>query len=139
MNTKLFLPLALALPMLAVSCDKAADAADNAKNAVENMDFSSMKPEAVKEKAAEAVSSLKDGFKNLGDMTDVEKIKEKVASLTSSANVLEKIKGAMPNIELPSMDGMGEMVQSLTTKFKDNADIWKHVEPLINKVKGLMG
>lgn len=134
MNTKLFLPLVLALPMVA-SCDKAADAANNAQNAVENLDLSKMTPDAIKEKGGEMISGLADKLKNVTDVAGATELaKNWMPKLDDLSKMKDKLGAALPN-----MDALKGAVDALKTKFAGNEGIMNALKPLLEKIQSMMG
>lgn len=139
MNSKLFLPLALAFPMFA-SCDKAADAADNAgnnaKEMADNLDLDSMSPDAIKEKGGEIVDNLKSA---LEDITDVESAKAAVSKFTPKLEKLSDIKDKLAGMKIPGMDDLGSAVETIKEKFAGDNAIMDALKPLMEKIQNLMG
>ena len=138
MNSKLFLPLALAFPMFA-SCDKAADAADNAgddaKEMLDNLDLDSMSPDAIKEKGGEIVTNLTSSLK---DITDVESAKEAVSKFTPKLDVLSGMKDKLAGVKIPGLDDLSGVVETIKEKFAGNTGIMEQLAPLFEKIKNLV-
>ena len=129
MNLRIALPIALLMGVafLPVSCKKAAEAAGVELTA-----------ENAGAKATEAIGSLTEGLKGLGDMTDVTKITEKVGALGKPLALLEGAKKMLGD-KMPSLGGIGDMVGSLTSKFAGQEGIMKILGPFLEKLKGLIG
>lgn len=127
MNSKLFLLLALVFPMfLAASCSGDAEGGlDTAKITAE---------------ASESLSKLTSG---LGDMVsmdaaNIDGIKEKVNGLMESATNLQGLKEKLGD-KMPSLAGLQGAIDGLKAKFGSNDAIMNIVNPLIEKLKALMG
>lgn len=134
MNTKLFLPLALALPMFA-SCEKAAEAGDGIKDAVENFDIGDMTPEAMTSKATEMAGGLTTAISGLTDKASIESFAK---DWMPKLDQLGSLKDALGD-KMPSMDSLKGAVTGLTEKFSGDAGIMAVLGPILEKLKGLVG
>ena len=158
--TKLtFLPAVLALGLLA-GCEKAesnaqdiadaaGDEAGDLANAAEalmgkgaealgslaDIDLAGMSPEKLKETGGEMISGLASQLGSISDLASAEKISEAAGPLIEK---LGSLKGMLGD-NLPDMSQLSEAVSGLASKFADKEDVMNVLQPMIDKIKGMIG
>ena len=81
------------------------------------------------------MSGLTENFSSVKDLASAEKLKEMAGPVLEN---LGKVKGMLGD-KMPSMESLGGAVETLKSKFSGDASIMKVLQPIIDKVKGLMG
>ncbi|WP_145198015.1 hypothetical protein [Planctomycetes bacterium Poly30] len=150
MNTKLFLSLALALPMFA-SCDGAVDAASKAGDSataaakgamdkagdmmgdLKNMDLSSLSMDAIKEKAGQLTSTMTEKLGSIKDVATAEKFKE---TFGGAADMLSNMKDKL-GASLPGMDSLKSAVENLKSQFGADSKVMEVLKPMLEKLSNL--
>ena len=134
-------PFLLALVPFIASCDgdvKASDILDSGKEALSNLedlDLSKLSVDDMKEKVGELTSSLGsklEGIKDEAGAIDVAK------SLGPVVDQLNNLKGVLGD-NMPTMDQLGGIVDSLKSKFSGDEGIMKALQPLLEKLQSLLG
>lgn len=151
MNTKLsLLPLALALPMFA-GCGEAADAAGGAtKSAVgdladsatgdlasklEGFNIADMGMDEIKAQGGAALMSITERLGSIKDIADVDKLKDSMGPMLDKLMAMKDKLGE----SLPGTDALKAAVDGLKLKFLGNTEMLNALEPIMEKVKGLIG
>ncbi|MCK6446421.1 MAG: hypothetical protein L6Q99_08535 [Planctomycetes bacterium] len=137
------LPLALLVPLAACSkseadtkslTEQANAAVDGANAKLESIDFSKLTPEALKSNASTLFTDL---GKELEGLKDAQGAKDLVAKFQPMLDQLGGLKDKLAgNLDTASIQ---KMVSDVTAKFSSNEEIMKVLQPLLDKVKSLVG
>ena len=135
--------LALSGLVLLSSCSKeeveakmnqAASAASDSLGDLKDMDFSSLSPEVLKEKAQSVAETLKAKLSEVKDEASAVDISKTAEPLVSA---LDKMKTALGD-KMPDLESLSGIVDSLKAKFSDNEGIMNALRPLIEKLQSLL-
>lgn len=150
MNTKLFLSLALALPMVA-SCGDAVDAASKAGDSataaakgamgkagemvdgLKDLDLSSLSMDAIKEKAGQVTSTMTEKLGSIKDAATAENFKETFDGAVSTLSAMKDKLGA----SLPGTDALKDAVEKLKSSFGEDSKVMEILKPMLEKMTGL--
>ena len=104
-------------------------------NSMADIDLAGLSPDKLKEKGGEMISGLASQLGNISDLASAESISK------AAGPVIEKLgslKGMLGD-NLPDMSSLSEAVSGLTSKFADKADVMKVLQPMIDKITGMIG
>ncbi len=145
MNTKLFLALALTLPM-AASCGEATDAADKtaggladaakemadkAGDALGDFDLSAATPDAIKEVASKSMATITEKLGSIKDLASAEAFTKQYGPMVEKLSAMKKSLGAA----LPGADALKSALSGL----KLDGKVMEMVKPVIDKLTSLVG
>lgn len=147
------IPVALALG-LALGCSKseandamkkagdaakgAVESATNAFDGLKNIDLSDvtkLDPAKLQGLGKDAMSAI---AKQLGSISDLASAKNVAGVIEPMLEKLGSLKTALGG-KLPSMEEVSSAISSLTTKFTGKADIMGAIQPVLDKLKALIG
>ena len=118
--------------------DSAAEAGSGLMDSLKELDVSKLgdlAPEKLTEMASGAVSSIGEQLGSIKDLADVESMKE---SLMPMLDKLGSLKDALGD-KMPSMESLTSAVTGLKEKFAGDASILEALQPLLDKLQGLVG
>ena len=118
--------------------DSAAEAGSGLMDSLKELDVSKLgdlAPEKLTEMASGAVSSIGEQLGSIKDLADVESMKE---SLMPMLDKLGSLKDALGD-KMPSMESLTSAVTGLKEKFAGDASILEALQPVLDKLQGLVG
>ncbi len=135
---------ALVLPVFFASCGEeageskglVAQAAEKAKGLdLGSLDLENLTSEDMTSKVSELASTL---VQKLGGVKDAAGAETAAVELGPLADQLGTLKDALGD-NMPDMSSLGTAIESLTAKFGIDSDVIKTLQPVLEKLKGLMG
>lgn len=136
MNHKLLVALAAFLPMTA-ACDQAVDAAESAREAIENIDvekIGEMAPEAVREAYSKMTTSMREAAERLTDEESVQRFMDEWSPKLDQLRAVKDKLGA----NMPGWDEIKEALAALRDKLTGDKTLKETVAPLVEKIDDLM-
>lgn len=131
-------PLLLALLPFVTSCDgdvKASDMVASGKEALGKVeDLSKMGVEDMKKMANDLAGDLSTSFAKIKDQASAVDVKKTVEPLLDKLTTLKKTLGD----KMPSLDSLQGTIDQLKTKFGDDGEIMKVLQPLLDKLQQLL-
>lgn len=104
-----------------------------AKDAIDSIDFSALSPDALKAKYDEFSGVVTKELATINDAATAENAKKVMEPVVDG---LTKMKKALGD-KMPSMDSMKSTFDNAKTKFADNPEVMKVLQPTIDKLKAL--
>lgn len=131
-------PLLLALLPFVTSCDgdvKASDMVASGKEALGKVeDLSKMGVEDMKKMANDLAGDLSTSFAKIKDQASAVDVKKTVEPLLDKLTTLKKTLGD----KMPSLDSLQGTIDQLKTKFGNDGEIMKVLQPLLDKLQQLL-
>ena len=135
---KAFKATLLLLPLAFTGCSEgdvsAKELIESGKQALEDIDLSKLSVDGMKEKVGELGGMLTSKLESIKDEASAVDVKKAVEPVVDQ---LSKLKGALGD-NMPSMDQLGGIVDSLKSKFGGDEGIMSVLQPLIEKLQNLM-
>ncbi|MEM7311422.1 MAG: hypothetical protein AAF682_32455 [Planctomycetota bacterium] len=114
---------------------EASELMEKGQEALGELDLSALSPEAMTEKAGELLGGVTSKFDEIKDVASAENVKSELEPMLGQIAKLKDVLGD----KMPNLDSLKTAADDLMSKFGGDTEIMKVLQPVIDKIKTMLG